>query len=69
MSDWRILSIVGMIAALILAIHNLRAHPMNANFAVKSAAIWAVIIFAVTIMVVYRFEIADFFSPVTSMMP
>lgn len=69
MSDWRILSIVGLTAALVLALSNLRAHPMNANFAVRSAAIWAVIIFAVTILVVYRFEIADFFRPMTSMMP
>jgi predicted aspartyl protease len=69
MSDWRILSLVAMIAALVLAISNLRAHPVTANFAMRSAAIWAVIICVVTVLVVYRFEIGGFFSPATAMMP
>lgn len=69
MSDWKILSIVTIVGALILAISNLRAHPVNANFALRSAAIWAVVICTVTVLVVYRFEIADFFAPMTAMMP
>lgn len=68
MSDWRIVSIIGLVAALILVASNFRGGEHRArltgNFVIQSAAIWAVIILLVTVIVVYRFEIEAFFAPI-----
>lgn len=62
MSDWRIASIIALAGALMLAISNLRGHRYTSGFVMRSIAIWAVLILIVTTIVVYRFEIADFFA-------
>jgi predicted aspartyl protease len=69
MSDWRIASIIGLLAALVLAISNLRGFQYTSGFVIRSIAIWAVIILVITTITVYRFEIADFFAPMRAMMP
>ena len=73
MNDWRIASIIALIGSLALVLSNFRdsehQRRLKGNFVVQSAAIWAVIILFVTTLVVYRYEITDFFAPVTGMMP
>jgi hypothetical protein len=73
MSDWRIASIIGLIGSLILVVSNFRNQGhrdrLTGSFVMRSLAIWAVIILLVTTIVVYRFEIADFFAPTRAMMP
>lgn len=73
MSDWRIASIIALLGSLALVASNFRSaehrQRLTGNFVIQSAAIWAVIILLVTTLVVYRFEIADFFAPMRAMMP
>ena len=73
MSDWRIVSIITLLGSLVLVWSNFRDAEhrgrITGNFIVRSAAIWAVIILLVTTIVIYRFEIADFFAPMRAMMP
>lgn len=73
MSDWRIASIIALLGSLTLVLSNFRSHEhrsrLTGSFIAQSAAIWAVIIFLVTTLVVYRYEIADFLAPITGAMP
>lgn len=69
LNQWQIVSLIGLLGWLVLAIRNLNSRELNPNMVLRSILIWGAIVGVIAFVVVNRATIAGFLAPIRALMP